>query len=185
MVKYRQIIQQRSRTAMDGWAGKTNTAEEGQKMKCYIQYKISGAEEEHVETVEVDHISLVRNVFLMKYYLPDGRLGEGPGPDWVKVYAGRPSAESVPYEEWHASPSLEEQLDEIQQEAEKLLALLKDRQPGLSTWNEFMQERLQSLHGLISQVLGKETIVFEDDTSGNQTARRGQNPKKPHWWNAI
>ena len=46
-------------------------------------------------------------------------------------------------------------LDDLQQEVEKLLALLKDRQPGLITWNEFMQERLQNLHKLTSSALGK------------------------------
>jgi len=46
-------------------------------------------------------------------------------------------------------------LDELQQEVEKLLALLNDRQPGLMTWNEFMWERLQNLHKLTSQGLGK------------------------------
>ena len=46
-------------------------------------------------------------------------------------------------------------LDDLQQETEKLLALLKDRQPGLMTWNEFMHERLQNLHKLTSQALGK------------------------------
>lgn len=46
-------------------------------------------------------------------------------------------------------------LDDLQQEIEKLLALLKDRQPGLMTWNEFMQKRLQNLHKLTSQALGK------------------------------
>lgn len=45
--------------------------------------------------------------------------------------------------------------DDLQQETEKLRALLKDRQPGLLTWNEFMQERLQNLHRLTSQALGK------------------------------
>ncbi|OGZ29228.1 MAG: hypothetical protein A2427_03040 [Candidatus Nealsonbacteria bacterium RIFOXYC1_FULL_40_7] len=46
-------------------------------------------------------------------------------------------------------------LDDLQQEVEKLLALLKDRQPGLITWNGFMQERLQALHKLTSAVVGK------------------------------
>ena len=46
-------------------------------------------------------------------------------------------------------------LDELQQEAEKLVSLLKDRQPGLMTWNEFIQERLQNLHRLTSQALDK------------------------------
>jgi len=46
-------------------------------------------------------------------------------------------------------------LDDLQQEVEKLLALLKDRQQGLMTWNEFMQERLQNLYKLSSRALGK------------------------------
>jgi hypothetical protein len=46
-------------------------------------------------------------------------------------------------------------LDELQQETEKLLALLKDKQPGLMTWNEFVHERLQNLHKLTSRALGK------------------------------
>ena len=46
-------------------------------------------------------------------------------------------------------------LDDLQQETEKLLALLKDREPGLMTWNEFLHERLQNLHKLTSQALGK------------------------------
>lgn len=46
-------------------------------------------------------------------------------------------------------------LDDLQQETEKLLALLTDRQPGLMTWNMFMQESLQNLHELTSQALGK------------------------------
>jgi len=46
-------------------------------------------------------------------------------------------------------------LDELQQETQKLMALLKDRQPGLTTWNQFLQERLTNLHQLTSQALGK------------------------------
>lgn len=45
-------------------------------------------------------------------------------------------------------------LDELKQEAEKLLALLKDPQPGLMAWNGFMQERLQNLQKLTLQALG-------------------------------
>ena len=36
-------------------------------------------------------------------------------------------------------------LDELQKETERPLALLKDRQPGIMTWNDFMRERLQSV----------------------------------------
>lgn len=46
-------------------------------------------------------------------------------------------------------------LDELQQEIEKLLGLLKDRQPGLISWNEFMMKRLTTLHRLTSKALGK------------------------------
>ncbi|MEK7520050.1 MAG: hypothetical protein AAB581_02300 [Patescibacteria group bacterium] len=46
-------------------------------------------------------------------------------------------------------------LDELQMEAVKLLDLLKNRQPGFSTWNGFLRERLQNLHKLTSQALGK------------------------------
>lgn len=46
-------------------------------------------------------------------------------------------------------------LDELQQEMERLLALFKDRKPGLMTWNEFLHERLQNLHKLASRALGK------------------------------
>jgi hypothetical protein len=44
-------------------------------------------------------------------------------------------------------------LDELQTEAEKLLSLLKDRQPGLATWNMFLYERLQNLYKLTRQAL--------------------------------
>ncbi|MEK7576280.1 MAG: hypothetical protein AAB482_01160 [Patescibacteria group bacterium] len=46
-------------------------------------------------------------------------------------------------------------LDELQEEAEKLLALLKNRQLGLLTWNLFLCERLENLHTLSSKALQK------------------------------
>ena len=46
-------------------------------------------------------------------------------------------------------------LDELQQETEKLLALLKERETGYASWHELMHERLTNLHALISQALGK------------------------------
>ena len=46
-------------------------------------------------------------------------------------------------------------LNGLQRETEKLLALLKDRHLGLIKWNEFMHKRLQNLHKLTSQALGK------------------------------
>ena len=39
--------------------------------------------------------------------------------------------------------------DELQDEVEKLLALLKDRQPGLVTWNELLADRLVAIQKLI------------------------------------
>lgn len=39
-------------------------------------------------------------------------------------------------------------LDQLQAEVEKLLALLKNREPGLMTWNMFLHDRLQSIFKL-------------------------------------
>ncbi len=47
-------------------------------------------------------------------------------------------------------------LEELQGEAEKLLDLLRNRQPEFMTWNDFMKERLEALHRLTSKALGKE-----------------------------
>lgn len=47
-------------------------------------------------------------------------------------------------------------LDELQVEVEKLLSLLKDRQPGLVTWHMFIGERLKALKKMIDPVLSKE-----------------------------
>lgn len=46
-------------------------------------------------------------------------------------------------------------LDLLQEEVEKLMALLKDRQTGTMSWNMFLQERLEKLHTLLSKVLNK------------------------------
>lgn len=46
-------------------------------------------------------------------------------------------------------------LDELQKEVEKLLALLNDRQTGTMGWHGFMKERLEDLHTLTSKALGK------------------------------
>jgi len=42
-------------------------------------------------------------------------------------------------------------LDKLQAEAEKLVALLKDRQPGLMTWNGFLAERLTNIREMIKE----------------------------------
>lgn len=42
-------------------------------------------------------------------------------------------------------------LDKLQREAEKLLKLLQDRQPGLATWNKFLSDQLKELKRLIGQ----------------------------------
>ena len=36
-------------------------------------------------------------------------------------------------------------LDELQKEVEKLLTLLKDRQPGLVSWHTFLQQRIDDI----------------------------------------
>jgi hypothetical protein len=41
-------------------------------------------------------------------------------------------------------------LDKLQAEVEKLLSLLQDRQPGLISWNMFMEERLKSIVKMIA-----------------------------------
>lgn len=42
-------------------------------------------------------------------------------------------------------------LDKLQEETEKLLALLKDRQSGLYTWHESMAERMVAIKRLIKE----------------------------------
>lgn len=46
-------------------------------------------------------------------------------------------------------------LDELQKEAEKLVALLTEREPGLMAWNMCIRERLESLHKLLSKAFSK------------------------------
>lgn len=43
-------------------------------------------------------------------------------------------------------------LDKLQAEVEKLLSLLKDRQPGLTTWNMFLEERLKTIQKMITEL---------------------------------
>lgn len=45
--------------------------------------------------------------------------------------------------------SIEMNLDELQIELEKTLALLKDRQPGMMTWNMFLADRLKAIKKMI------------------------------------
>jgi hypothetical protein len=42
-------------------------------------------------------------------------------------------------------------LDELQTEIEKLSLLLRDRQPGLFTWNGFLKERLENVVNLAAK----------------------------------
>ncbi len=42
------------------------------------------------------------------------------------------------------------QLDELQHEVSMLDALLKDRHPGLSTWNTALRDRLKRVHSIIA-----------------------------------
>lgn len=48
-------------------------------------------------------------------------------------------------------------LDEIETEASRLVGLLRDRQPGLRTWNGMLAERMQTLRTLIDRALGDES----------------------------
>ena len=50
--------------------------------------------------------------------------------------------------------SIQEKFDELQVSAEKLVALLKDRQPGVMTWNQILHERMQELKKLLVQAIG-------------------------------
>ena len=43
-------------------------------------------------------------------------------------------------------------LDKLQAEVEKLLSLLKDRQPGLMTWNMFLEERLKTIQKMTTEL---------------------------------
>lgn len=47
------------------------------------------------------------------------------------------------------------ELDLLQGESTKLVALLQDRQPGMLTWNQFLSERLTRINELTSKALGK------------------------------
>ena len=49
----------------------------------------------------------------------------------------------------------EKPLDELQVEAEKLVALLQDRQEGLMSWHSFLRDRVQKIHELTSRMLGR------------------------------
>lgn len=46
-------------------------------------------------------------------------------------------------------------LNDLEQQARKLLSLLNDRHPELDHWNRAMRERLQSIYKIISRALGK------------------------------
>jgi len=44
-------------------------------------------------------------------------------------------------------------LDDLHNEAKKLVSLLDDRQLGLMTWNDFLVERLKNIHKMIDPVV--------------------------------
>lgn len=45
-------------------------------------------------------------------------------------------------------------IDDLREEAEKLLSILRDPQPGLFTWHQAAHERLVGMRDLISKALG-------------------------------
>lgn len=46
-------------------------------------------------------------------------------------------------------------LDELGDEAKKLLALLEEPEPGCVTWHDFLRTRMQKINELTSRMLGK------------------------------
>lgn len=44
--------------------------------------------------------------------------------------------------------------DRLQEEAEKLVALLKDREVGLFSWHTLLNERLKTIHDLLCPLFG-------------------------------
>lgn len=46
-------------------------------------------------------------------------------------------------------------LNSVQEEAQRLVAILNDRHPGLMTWNMMLAQRLEKVHALTGKVLGK------------------------------
>lgn len=44
-------------------------------------------------------------------------------------------------------------LDELQDEVNKLNVLLNDRQPGMFTWHEFLNQRLTEIYRIITKLL--------------------------------
>lgn len=43
-------------------------------------------------------------------------------------------------------------LDDLQWEAEGLMTLLKDREPGLMSWNMLLKDKLKNIHEIIKPV---------------------------------
>jgi hypothetical protein len=52
-------------------------------------------------------------------------------------------------------------LDGLQEECEKLLALLKDRQPGLISWHFEFNNRLSGLYTILAPLYGRSELVVE------------------------
>jgi len=44
--------------------------------------------------------------------------------------------------------------DKLQEEAEKLVSLLKDREVGLFSWHMLLNKRLKSIHDLLCPLFG-------------------------------
>lgn len=97
------------------------------------------------DMVDMKVCSVCKNVVLFKNGKCSkcGNVGSHPTPD------------ILPVEQKTTKSNEGVDLDQLQQETQKLLALLKDRQSDLMTWNDFFRERLTNLHKLIAQALGK------------------------------
>jgi hypothetical protein len=49
--------------------------------------------------------------------------------------------------------------DDLKEPVAKLLSLLEDPHPGLSTWWEFLDLRIVEVHGLLDRALKKSGVV--------------------------
>lgn len=78
-------------------------------------------------------------------------LGMGEGPDHWKTPEEIEKERSAQTEQKQTSVTY----DQLQAEAEKLVALLKDRETGVFSWHTCVHERLENLHNLLCPMFKK------------------------------
>ena len=90
--------------------------------------------------------------------LKGASLRQGPIKNmWLKIFqmalAAKPLYETLqPASNLAQNTTASTLLDKLQAEVEKLLSLLKDRQPGLMTWKEHVEERLKTIQKMITEL---------------------------------